>query len=221
MNTTSSWKRIRTSLDEYAPEPLEARLREVLSPMRDLRPLGGKFPKGELTPWRYIAEEALQKSLGPWYTESGLPLGNESIGGYCWCHSFFNQAPETQLDLDDNIRFMLVALERIRSFLYALDRVFIASRREVAAAGGDEGLRRKALAEGMVRTVELTAKETVCEEAWYGVANQALEWWFDVLELPLSDAAQDRMSEGFVFESWIAPEPEALRKAAARVAEVL
>lgn len=210
-----TWRRIRDSLDGYAPQSLASRLREALPPLRF-----GTIHQGRLKQAKNVVMDLLTAELGAWYLESGLPLGNEVLGGYCWCHSFFNQhPPHRTLDVNENIQLMLDALERIRSFLYALDGVFQAARRQLELAGDDKALRAKALAEGLVRTVDLTAETTSCEETWYQVARDAMTWCIEAMGLPLSDATQEQLDTAFVFESWIAPPPEALRDGAARVAE--
>ncbi|RKG58489.1 hypothetical protein D7V80_38145 [Corallococcus sp. CA054B] len=211
-----TWRRIRDSLDAYSPQSLASRLREALAPLRT-----GSIHASRLKQAQNVVKDLLQAELGPWYVESGLPLGNEVLGGYCWCHSFFNQNPPHRTwDVDENIQLMLEALERIRSFLYALDGVYQASRRQLEAAADDKALRAKALAEGLVRTVDLTAETTSCEETWYQVAQDAMTWCIEAMGLPLSEATLEQLDSAFVFTSWIAPPPEALREAAARVAEV-
>lgn len=211
-----TWRRIRDSLDGYAPQSLAARLREALAPLRVRPPSPGMLKHS-----KNVVQDLLKAELGPWYLESGLPLGNEVLGGYCWCHSFFNQnPPHRTMDVDENIQLMLDALERIRSFLYALDGVFQAARRQFEAAGDDRALRAKALAEGLVRTVDLTAETTSCEEAWYQVAQDAMTWCIEVMGLPLSEATQEQLDTAFSFTSWISPPPDVLRDAAARVAAV-
>ncbi|RKI54962.1 hypothetical protein D7X55_29760 [Corallococcus sp. AB049A] len=209
-----TWRRIRDSLDAYAPQSLAASLREALAPLRS-----GHIHPARLKQAQNVVVDLLKAELGPWYLESGLPLGNEVLGGYCWCHSFFNQNPPHRThDVDENIQFMLDALERIRSFLYALDGVFQAARRQLELAGDDKALRAEALAEGLVRTVDLTAETTSCEETWYQVAQDAMTWCIEAMGLPLSEATLEQLETAFVFESWIAPPPEVLRDAAARVA---
>ncbi|MHA7631919.1 hypothetical protein [Corallococcus sp. M7] len=215
-NDAFTWRRIRDSLDVYSAQSLASRLREALAPLRT-----GSIHTSRLKQAKNAVQDLLQAELGPWYVESGLPLGNEVLGGYCWCHSFFNQnPPHRTMDVDENIQFMLDALERIRSFLYALDGVFQASRRQLELAADDKALRAKALAEGLVRTVDLTAETTSCEETWYQVAQDAMTWCIEAMGLPLSDATQEQLDTAFVFTSWIAPPPDALRDAAARVAAV-
>ncbi|RKG99013.1 hypothetical protein D7X32_27755 [Corallococcus carmarthensis] len=209
------WRRIRDSLDTYAPEPLASQLRDVLAPLRS-----GGIHQARLKQAKNAVQDLLKSELGAWYTASGLPLGNEVLGGYCWCHSFFNQnPPHRTVDVDENIQLMLESLERIRAFLYALDGVYQSARRQLEAAANDKPLRAQALAEGLVRTVDLTAETTSCEETWYQVAQDAMSWCIEAMGLPLSDATQELLDTAFVFESWVAPPPEALRDAAARVAE--
>ncbi|RKG87772.1 hypothetical protein D7W82_12500 [Corallococcus sp. CA049B] len=211
-----TWRRIRDSLDAYSPQSLASRLREALAPLRT-----GSIHTSRLKQAKNAVQDLLQAELGPWYIESGLPLGNEVLGGYCWCHSFFNQnPPHRTLDVDENIQLMLDALERIRSFLYALDGVYQASRRQLELAADDKALRAQALAEGLVRTVDLTAETTSCEETWYQVAQDAMTWCIEAMGLPLSEATLEQLDTAFVFTSWISPPPEVLREAAARVAEV-
>ncbi|MBN8232335.1 hypothetical protein JYK02_32965 [Corallococcus macrosporus] len=211
-----TWRRIRDSLDVYSPEQLASRLREALAPLRV-----GSIHPSRLKQAQNAVQDLLKNELGPWYTMSGLPLGNEVLGGYCWCHSFFNQnPPHRTTDVNENIQLMLTSLERIRSFLYALDGVYQTARRQIEAAGDDKALRAKALEEGLVRSVDLTAETTSCEETWYSVAQDAMSWCIEAMGLPVSDATEELLDTAFVFESWIAPPPEVLRAAAARVAEI-
>ncbi|RKH62674.1 hypothetical protein [Corallococcus aberystwythensis] len=211
-----TWQRIRGSLDAYSPEALASRLREALAPLRT-----GTIHLGRINQAQNVVMDLLKNELGAWYTMSGLPLGNEVLGGYCWCHSFFKQnPPHRTMDVDENIQIMLQSLERIRSFLYALDGVYQTARSQLEAAADDKALRAKALAEGLVRTVDLTAETTSCEETWYQVAQDAMSWCIEAMGLPLSDATLEQLETAFVFTSWIAPPPDALRDAAARVAEV-
>ncbi|WP_375760063.1 hypothetical protein [Corallococcus exercitus] len=210
-----TWRRIRDSLDVYSPEQLASRLRDVLAPLRS-----GGIHVARLKQAQNAVQDLLKSELGAWYTMSGLPLGNEVLGGYCWCHSFFRQnPPHYTADVDENIQLMLASLERIRAFLYALDGVYQTARRQLEAAADDKALRAKALAEGLVRTVDLTAETTSCEETWYSVAQDAMSWCIEAMGLPLSDATEELLDAAFVFESWVAPPPEVLRAAAARVAE--
>ncbi|MCY1042897.1 hypothetical protein OV208_16375 [Corallococcus sp. bb12-1] len=211
------WNRIRESLGTYAPEPLAVRLRDILAPLRSMRSGGGAFSRGVLTPFKHQVQDLLGATLGPWYTESGLPLGNENLGGYCWCHAFFNSVPTPNLDVDDNVRAMLEALERTRKYLYALDALFEAARARFLAARGDKGLQATVLAEALVQTVDFTAAETYCEEAWYQVAESAMDWCFDALDVSVGESTQALMGTLFVFESWSPPPPEAFRASAQRV----
>ncbi|RYZ43276.1 MAG: hypothetical protein EOO71_04340 [Myxococcaceae bacterium] len=212
------WKRIRESLDTYAPEPLAARLRDILAPLRPTAAGRHAFRRGTLTPLKHQVQDLLSATLGPWYTESGLPLGNENLGGYCWCHSFFNSVPTPNRDVDDNIRSMLEALERIRKYLYALDALFEAARARFLAAREDKAHQATVLAEALVQTVDFTAAETFCEEAWYQVAESAMDWCFDALDVPVGEATLALMGTLFVFESWSPPPPEEFRASAQRVA---
>ncbi|RYZ17873.1 MAG: hypothetical protein EOO70_00655 [Myxococcaceae bacterium] len=212
------WRRIRESLDTHEPEALATRLRDLLAPLQPMRSGGDAFRRGMLKLLKNQVQDLLSATLGPWYTESGLPLGNENLGGYCWCHSFFNQNPTPNLDVDANIRLMLEALERIRKYLYALDALFEAARERFLAARGDKGLQATVLAEALVQTVDLTAAETYCEEAWYQVAESAMDWCLDALDVRLGESTQELMGTLFVFESWVTPPPEALRASAQRVA---
>ncbi|NOK34604.1 hypothetical protein [Corallococcus exercitus] len=180
----------------------------------------GTIHPGRIKQAKNVVQDLLRDELGAWYTQSGLPLGNEVLGGFCWCHSFFNQnPPHRTMDVDENIQLMIDALERTRSFLYALDGVYQSARRQLELAADDKALRAKALAEGLVRTVDLTAETTSCEENWYTVAQDAMSWCIEAMGLPLSEATEELLDTAFVFESWLAPPPEALRDAAARVAE--
>ncbi|MBZ4372352.1 hypothetical protein [Corallococcus sp. AS-1-6] len=130
MNNNASaftWRRIHDSLDAYSSQSLASRLREALAPLRT-----GSIHASRLKQAKNAVQDLLQAELGPWYLESGLPLGNEVLGGYCWCHSFFNQnPPHRTMDVDEDIQLMLAAL----------DGVYQASRRQLDAAAGDRALR--------------------------------------------------------------------------------
>ncbi|NBD09539.1 MULTISPECIES: hypothetical protein [Corallococcus] len=212
-DSLNSWRQIRASLAAYDPVALASRLREVLAPLK-----AGDFSKPALQPRIEEVKQLLWSELGPWYNLSGLSLGNASLGGYCWCHSFFNQAPVPTRDVDENIELMLEALERIQEYLDALDAVFEATRGELAAAAGNAKRRARALADGLVETVEVTARMTGCEDAWYRIAERALWWCVTALDLYVKPAAEKLMNTCFVFGSWVAPSEDALRSAAARVA---
>lgn len=84
-----TWRRIRDSLDGDASQSLAARLREALAPLRS-----GGLSKGRLDQAKNVVKDLLQAELGPWYTESGLPLGNELATAFVF-ESWVAPPPET------------------------------------------------------------------------------------------------------------------------------
>jgi hypothetical protein len=220
MSGTTQWERIRASLGAYEPAALAALLREALATLRPPRH-PPRYSQHELKPAMNAVKEVLRTHLGTWYTGSGLQLGNESLGGYCWCHSFFNQNPTLDLDVESNLQRLLAALGRIHGYLRSLDGLFASVGGQLTAARGDPALQAEALREGLVRTVDLTAEATSCEEAWYGIALDALEWCCEAQGLRMEDALGERLTDLFQFTSWVVAPPEVLQEGARQVAEEL
>ncbi|TSC31488.1 hypothetical protein [Corallococcus sp. Z5C101001] len=211
-----SWQRIRDSLDGYEPEKLIRLLREYLTPQ--VPPGTRKLTDAQHDAMAKHIQRLLEQNLGPWYTETGVFLGNESIGGYCWCHRFFRQKPTPNMSVEYNIQLMIDALERSREWLFKLDARFEALRRDLPSAPDDTDIRMLALADGLVATLDITIQATACEEAWYGFADRALGWMFDALGLRPGYQAGKLMNKLFAFESWHAPPLEELRDSAEKVA---
>ncbi|GMU01895.1 hypothetical protein KH5H1_60150 [Corallococcus caeni] len=210
------WLRIRDSLEGYEPEKLIRLLREYLAPR--VPPGTRKLTDEQHDTMAKHIQRLLHQNLGPWYTETGLYLGNESFGGYCWCHRFFRQKPTPNMDVEYNLQLMLDALERSRQWLFKLDAHFEALKRDLPSGPGDHDIRALALSDGIVTTMNLTMEATGCEEAWSTFADQALAWMFDAIGLRPGYQAGKLMRKLFAFESWHSPSEEELRGSAEKVA---
>ncbi|RKH19042.1 hypothetical protein D7V77_33125 [Corallococcus sp. CA041A] len=210
------WLRIRDSLDGYEPEKLIRLLREYLAPR--VPPGTRKLTDEQHDTMAKHIQRMLNQNLGPWYTETGLYLGNESFGGYCWCHRFFRQKPTPNMGVEYNIQLIINALEQSREWLFKLDAHFQALKRDLPSGPGDNDIRTLALADGLVTTMNLTMDATGCEESWYTFADEALSWMFDAIELRPGYQAGKLMRKLFAFESWHSPPEAELRDSAEKVA---
>jgi hypothetical protein len=210
------WLRIRDSLDGYDPEKLIRMLREYLTPR--VPPGTSKLTDEQHDTMAKHIQRMLNQNLGPWYTETGLYLGNESFGGYCWCHRFFRQKPIPNMSVEYNIQLIIDALERSREWLFKLDAHFQALKRDLPSGPDDHDIRTLALSDGIVTTMNLTMEATGCEEAWSTFADEALAWMFDAIELRPGYQAGKLMRKLFAFESWHSPPEAELRDSAEKVA---
>ncbi|RKH08821.1 hypothetical protein D7V97_18315 [Corallococcus sp. CA053C] len=216
VNAKTPWHRIRESLDDYAPDKLAAVLRRYLEPR--VPPGTRSLPDEERKAMGKQVARLLEENLPPWYSESGVLLGNESLGAYCWCHSFFNQRPTPTMNVNDNIQLMLNALEQSRAWLFKLDAAYQTIERELPSEPGDDDIRVLALADALVQVLDITIQHTGCNETWYTFADQALAWLFDALYIRPGYQAGKLMNKLFAFESWHAPPLEELRDSAEKVA---
>ncbi|RKG74045.1 hypothetical protein [Corallococcus terminator] len=211
-----SWQLIRDSMEGYEPERLAKVLRAYLEPR--VPPGTRKLTDEQRKDMAKHIQHLLNENLPAWYTETGAYLGNESMGGYCWCHSFFNQRPTPNMRVQDNIQLMLNALEQRRGWLFKLDAVYQSLREGLPSEPGDDDIRVLALADGMVEVLQITMDATGCEESWYVFADRALGWMFDALALRPGYQAGKLMNKLFAFESWHSPPEEELRESAEKVA---
>ncbi|MBU8896607.1 hypothetical protein KRR26_13385 [Corallococcus sp. M34] len=214
-----SWETLHASLDGYQPERIAAMLREYLTPR--VPPGTRKLTDSERERMARDVQALLRENLGPWYTATGVELGNESLGGYCWCHTFFNEKPVTNLGVEHNVQRMLQALGRAHAWLRQLGELFEKLSRELPSVETDADIRALAIAEALVHVVELTEKATSCEEAWYFFADEALDWLLESQGLRLDHTAKKLWRQAFRFESWCAPPPERLRSGSEEVARAL
>lgn len=210
------WERIRESLDEYDPETLIRKLREYLTPL--VPPGARKLTDEQHDTMAKHVGWMLRQNLGPWYTDTNLYLGNESFGGYCWCHSFFRQRPTPNMSVEHNIQLIINALERSREWLFKLDAHFQSLKQNLPSAPEDTDIRMLALSDGIVTTMTLTMDATGCEEAWYTFADQSMAWMFDAIGLRPGYQAGKLMRKLFAFESWHSPSEWELRDSAEKVA---
>ncbi|NOK18683.1 hypothetical protein [Corallococcus carmarthensis] len=211
-----SWAIIRDSLDGYAPDKLIRLLREYLTPR--VPPGTRKLTDEQHDTMAKHVQRLLNQNLGPWYTETHLYLGNESFGGYCWCHRFFRHKPTPNMSVEYNIQLIIDALAQSREWLFKLGAHFKALERDLPSAPEDTDIRMLALADGIVTTMNLTMDATGCEESWYTFADQALTWMFDAIALRPGYQAGKLMRKLFAFESWHGPLQEELRDSAEKVA---
>ncbi|WP_223633694.1 hypothetical protein [Corallococcus sp. EGB] len=211
-----TWDRIRDSLDAYDPEKVIRMLREYLAPR--VPPEARKLTDEQHDAMAKHVQGLLRQNLGPWYTDTNLSLGNESFGGYCWCHSFFRHKPLPDMSVEHNIQLIINALERSREWLFKLDAHFQALKQGLPSAPEDTDIRLLALADGIVTTVNLTMDATGCEEAWYTFADEAMAWMFDAIGLRPGYQAGKLMRKLFAFESWHSPLEGELRDSAEKVA---
>ncbi len=203
------WEVIQRSLEGYQPERIAALLREYLTPRI---PKGvSKLDEALRTQLREGVTAILDANLGPWYHRSGVQLGNEIVGGYCWCHSFFNQRPFPELGVEHNVQLMLKALGQGHGWLRQLDATF---RSVELLDDPDPDLRRLALSVAVVRTLELTAEATATEDAWYGYAVDAVHWLFEATGIPVTSKVRSALNKTVgAFESWVGPSPDQARAA--------
>ncbi|MBJ6763982.1 hypothetical protein JGU66_24685 [Myxococcaceae bacterium JPH2] len=216
---TDSWEAVHNSLDGYQPERIAALLREYLTPR--VPPGTRKLTDDVREGMARDVQALLSQNLGPWYTTTGVQLGNESLGGYCWCHTFFNEKPITNLGVEHNVQNMLQALGKAHAWLSQLGALFDKLSRELPSVETDADIRALAIAEALVRVVELTEKATFCEEAWYFFADEALDWLLESQGLRLDHTAKKLWRDAFRFESWSAPPADLLRSGAEAVARAL
>ncbi|MCY1030876.1 hypothetical protein OV207_05360 [Corallococcus sp. BB11-1] len=211
-----SWQLIRDSLEGYEPEKLARLLRAYLEPR--VPPGTLKLTDEQRKEMAKHVQHLLDENLPPWYTDTGVYLGNESMGGYCWCHSFFNQRPTPNMRVQDNIQLMLNALEQRRAWLFKLDALYQSLRESLPSEPGDDDIRALALADGLVEVLQATMDATGCEESWYVFADRALGWMFDALDMRPGYQAGKLMKKLFAFGSWHSPPAEELRDSAEKVA---
>ncbi|QSQ25016.1 hypothetical protein JY651_08815 [Pyxidicoccus parkwayensis] len=210
----SGWEVIQRSLDSYQPERIAALLREYLTPripsgVRKLdEPLREQLRDG--------VEAIVDANLGPWYHETGVHLGNEIIGGFCWCHRFFNQKPAPNLNVEFNVQLMVDAIGRGHAWLSALDKAY---RGAELLEDPDEGIRQLGLSDAVVRAIEITVDATATEDAWYGYAWDAVSWLLQARGVPANHEVRKAMRQTLgKFESWVGPSEDQTRAAGDAVA---
>lgn len=203
----ASWEVIQRSLDGYQPERLAAALREYLTPRV---PQGvRKLDESLRAQLRDGVTEILDAQLGPWYHRSGFGLGDGIMSGWCWCHSFFNQRPFAELNVEHNIQLMLKGLGRGHEWLTKLAELYGSVE---LLDDEDPGIRRLALSDAVVEAIELATEHTGTEDAWYGYAQDAVEWLFEAKGIPITSKVRSAMGQTLGrFESWIGPTPEETR----------
>jgi hypothetical protein len=200
------WQLIRDSLDAFQPQRLVTQLREFLAPRI---PRGAKRIEENTRKALFKEVDALiAANVGPWYRVAGVHLGNESIGGYCQCHSFFNQGNPPDTDLERNLVKILQALRRSHEWLRSLDALF----RSVVLPEDEQG-RQAAISQALGKTIELTVEATGCEEAWYNFAYSAVDWLLEALGFRITDNVRRAVGKALVdFTSWSGPSAEETRQ---------
>jgi hypothetical protein len=202
----NDWPLIRDSLDAFEPQRLTEQLRRLLAP---------RIPRGAKR-----IDEATRKALfkevqtliaanvGPWYELSGAYLGNESLGGYCSCHSFFNQGTPPDTDLERNLQKIIQALQRVQEWLRSLDAHF----RSVKLPEDEQG-RQAAISGALQKTLDLTVKATGCEEAWYVFAYASVGWLLKSMGFHQTDNLRRAVNKALAdFQSWSGPSEEDARR---------
>lgn len=201
-----SWQLIRDSLDAFQPPRLVVQLREFLAP---------RIPRGakridESTRKALLKEvdALIAANVGPWYRVADVYLGNESVGGYCQCHSFFNQGDPPDTDLERNLVRILQALRTAHEWLRSLEAHFLS-----VVLPEDEQGRQAALSEALRKTIELTVKATDCNEAWHRYAYSAVDWLLESLGFRLTANVRRAVGKALVnFTSWSFPPEEETRQ---------
>ncbi|MFP2931786.1 hypothetical protein ACLESO_42745 [Pyxidicoccus sp. 3LG] len=209
-----TWELIQRSLDGYHPEHLAPLLREYLAPRI---PSGvRKLSDGVREELREGVEAILDDHLGPWYHQTGVRLGNEIISGFCWCHTFFNQKPVTDLGVEHNVQLILQGVGRGHEWLSRLDGAY---RSAELLDDEDPGIRQLALSDAVVKVIELTVDATATEDAWYGYAFDAVHWLFQARGLRLTSKVSSAMRKTMgQFTSWVGPTEDESRAAGDAVA---
>jgi hypothetical protein len=210
----AGWEDIQRSLDSYQPERIAALLREYLAPRI---PTGARrLEESLLEELREGVETLLDDNLGPWYHETGVVLGNGFIGGFCWCHRFFNDKPLPDLDVEHNVQRIVDALGQGHEWLSRLDAAY---RGAELLEDEDAGIRQLGLSDAVVRAIEITVEATATEDAWYNYAHDAVKWLLQARGVPANDEVRKAMRETLgVFESWVGPTEEQTRAAGDAVA---
>ncbi len=193
------WQLIRDSLDAFQPQRLVVQLRELLAPRIPRR--ARRIDESTRNALFKEVDALIAANVGAWYRVAGVHLGNESVGAYCKCCSFFNQGDPPDTDLERNLVKILQALRTAHEWLRSLDAHF----RSVVLPEDEQG-RQAALSEAVRKTIELTVDATGCNEAWYHYAHSAVDWLLDALGFGLTDNVRRAVGKALVnFTSWIGP----------------
>lgn len=210
----SSWEPIQRSLDSYQPERMATLLREYLTPR--VPPGTRKLSDSLRKELQEGVEALLEANLGPWYNKSGVRLGNGVVGGFCWCHRFFNQKPLPELNVEHNVQTLMKALNDGHAWLSTLDAAF---RSAELVDDEDPAIRQMALSDAVVRIIDIAVKFTGTEDAWYGYAYSAVEWLLEARDVRLTSEVRKALRDTVgKFESWIGPTEEQSRAAGDAIA---
>jgi len=204
---SEEWEVIQRSLEGYQPERLAAALREYLTPRV---PQGvRKLDEALRSQLRQGVEALLREHVGPWYGRSGFGIDTQILSGWCWCHSFFNQKPFAELNVEHNVQLMLKGLARGHEWLTKLATLYGSVE---LLDDEDPDIRRMALSDAVVKAIEVTADATDTEDAWYGYAEKAVEWLFEATGIRVTSKVRSAMNQTVgMFESWVGPTPEETR----------
>lgn len=193
--------RVQVSLDTYDPDSVRAR---VLAMLREQIPDGRSARRAphELGP-------RLHALLGDWYT-AGPTVGDETVSGWCWCHSFWKPIQSAGVPDDMNARIEVLAdglmeqVEVCRRWRLELAR-WIWDR---DPSRFDAHLEHE-LVELVGHLVDLGV-----HECWYQHFDTAVVWMLQGHGRPVTPklAEQVGLAAEMHFSSWVEPSDAARRR---------
>ncbi|MCB9673830.1 MAG: hypothetical protein H6737_01860 [Alphaproteobacteria bacterium] len=193
------WSQVETSLDQYDREAVRSAVLDVL---RHEQPVErARTP----SPGRAV-HEALNRALGAWY-QAGPTVGDETVVGWCWCHSFWAPAKELA---DTEARYRALAdgvveqVEVCRDWRLGLARWIW----DHAGDGSDETL------EGTVLELVSVLVGLGLHDSWYAHVPTAVAWTLESRGRPVPPDLDDQLEAlaSTSFTSWVEPTADARKR---------
>lgn len=186
------WVEVDPALHPFDPTGLAELVRPLVPP--------GPRVAGEHPPddWMDVVSRALCARLGDWATAWRWGVGEGGGGGpvTAWCCASHSLGTP-----DETAARIAAAVADWRAWLEELDATF---RRLAPPPGADHAATLAAFERAAASLVDLVARRTGCEDAWYTHCAQVLGWSLERLGVaepaPLVEAAI-----GGRFRSWLGP----------------
>ncbi len=203
---SSPWETVQVSLDAYDPDRVRA---AVAQSLRALPVAGPAAPQEARSEVYSRVQQALEAELGSWYVLGGPRVGDETVDGWCWCHSFWGAWREEGDASSRSARTLegvLLEVERARQWRLSVAKWVWARATKLTA---------DTLQHDLADLVEHLT-ELGLHDAWYVHVHIAAVWFLEAAGHAVPVDLSDRLDAiaSTHFTSWPTPPPGGRRKLA-------
>lgn len=195
--TAINWQQIRSSLKSFDRTATRLAIQEVLNRELPLQTLKLDAYQEVVPKINEAITSAIDTTAGSWYGVSKLVVGNGNIGRW-----FSIKASTRQQLVEQGAQAVLEQVEWQHQFLVNLCELF-----DQLPWSNDLETLEEHMKVATEEIIDFIIAETRCNDSWYYNATQAVCWFLNDQDIPVSNLLHSQLKitmEGS-FSSWIEP----------------